>query len=123
MNTCNDQAQYKVYRGDTFKLTVDFTYTENGETTPLDITGWDIFSTLKSSPKLSDAEAEASIDLLNVSHFQAPDGILFLEYPSDVTKNLETGNYYLDVQIKIGTYVKTVLNGRLKVLSDITQRD
>lgn len=122
MDTCNNQVQFKTYRGDTFKLTLDFTYTD-GETTPLDINGWDISSTIKSSPKLSDAEAEASVDYLNISHTQAQYGIIFLEYTNEVTKDLAVGNYYLDVQVRIGNYVKTILNARLKVLSDITQRD
>ena len=40
--------------------------------------------------------------------------------PED-TKNLETGMYYYDLQIELNGDVFTVLNGALKIESDVTR--
>jgi len=106
------------YRGDT-KI-YKFTFTG------IDITGWDVWFTLKMTQ--NDIDDNASLQVKATAGDDPNDdpinGIMFLTVPSDVTNLVEPGIYFYDFQRVIdGTPpdVRTLLAGKIKILSDITR--
>lgn len=107
-----------LYIGDSREYNLSFTKS-NG--TKIPITGWKIYFTLKKYAWKKDEEADIKKDITDHTNPLAGETKIVLE-PSD-TKNLKTGIYRFDVQIKKqdGTKI-TLLNGTLELKMPITRR-
>lgn len=111
---------FSMYRGDDY--TVKLTFTDD-QTAPIDITGWVLKSTLKISPEMSDdADLVVKVDVPALIGTDATNGIAYLTYPHEQTRNMVPGQYFLDVQKEHMGAVATVLKGTLTVDSDVTWR-
>lgn len=104
-------------RGDDWTLKFTFA-NENG--TPIDITGYSYWLTLKLDPDLADP-GNAQIRGTSGSP-DAANGILYLTIPKAQTSNLVPGTYNYDLQQQdVSNNVRTVLLGKVKVVKDITR--
>lgn len=111
---------FTMYRGDDY--TVKLTFTDEA-TNPIDITGWSLKSTMKLSPEMSDdADRVVKVDLAPLTGTDASNGIAYITYPHEQTKNMVSGTYYLDVQKEHLGAVATVLKGTVVVDPDVTWR-
>ncbi len=103
------------FRGDTLTKALTFK-DENG--TAIDITGWTIWFTIKSSQ--DDADSAAVAQDIVTSHTNATAGESTISLTAAETDELE-GNYYYDIQIKkLDGTIKTVLDGTINFSKDIT---
>lgn len=50
------------------------------------------------------------------------DGYYHFTIESNDTDNLPIGDYYFDIEVKIGNYVKTISKGKLNLTYEITER-
>ncbi len=114
------------HRGDTKKY--KFTFDDGAATpTPIDITGWQIWSTLKLDPTSLDADAAMQVSTTAGDQLgdDPVNGIMYLVFSSlDTAIAVET--YYYDFQRVIaGTPpdVKTLKSGKVKILEDVTKDD
>jgi len=114
-NTTNNNIEF--YRGDDISFNQEFT-DENDS--PLDITGWTIFFTVKKNESDSDSKAVLSKEF---SDFSAPlTGIASIYVSSSETDSLE-GTYYYDFQVKRDDgVILTISKGNITFLRDITRR-
>ena len=112
------------YRGDDHVLKVVFTVPDpaTGTRVPVDITGWEFFSSFKLSPAQSDDEAPVSVHIPPVSGTDATQGILYIPYLSSQTQNLLPTRYWVDIQRVYNHAVTTIVLGRVKILADVTWR-
>ena len=112
------------YRGDDYALKIVFTVPDpvTGTRVPVDITGWEFFSSFKLSPMLPDAEAPVQIHVPPVAGSDAGQGVLYLVYPASQTKNLLPAKYWVDIQRVYQGTVTTLVQGRINVLADVTWR-
>jgi len=107
----------QVYRGDDKTWEVQF---KNDAGTPIDITGWKVYFTVKEKDSDSDDLAKIKKDTeVHSDPTQGKSQIVLV--PTD-TENLK-GNFYYDIQIKkaTGEFI-TVIVGTLEVLRDVTRR-
>lgn len=107
-----------LYRGDSREYTLSFT-DKNGE--PIPITGWKIYFTVKLNYWDSDDKAVIKKEI--TEHDDPINGkTRIILSPAD-TENIKYSEYYYDIQIKRATEnILTVLAGRIKIMTDITQR-
>ncbi len=112
------------YRGDT--RTYKFAFTDSAGAA-VDITGWQLWFTLKSDPSVLDAEADLQVSTTagDQSGDDPVNGIMYLVVTSTDTESLALGRYHYDIQrVTPNTTppsVETILRGRLKVLEDVTR--
>lgn len=107
------------YRGDT--KVYKFTFTGQ------DITGWDIWFTMKNDE--SDADDDAVLQVKTTAGSNVIDdpvnGIMYVTLTSAQTDLLNPNNYFYDFQRVISSAsppdVRTLLSGRLKILTDISR--
>ena len=107
-----------LYRGDSREYNLIFTDSK-GEAIP--ITGWKIYFTVKLNYWDNDDKAVIRKEI--IEHDDPINGkTRIILSPAD-TENIEYSEYYYDVQIKRATEnILTVLIGRIKIMTDITQR-
>lgn len=104
-------------RGDSWSRTLQF---KNSGGSPIDITGWTVFFTVKSSPGSRDEDAVLQKTV--TSHTNATGGLSAISCTAADTDNLQ-GDYYFDIQIKKSDgSIKTYLYGQIKFLEDTTRR-
>ena len=105
-----------VFRGDTLTKSLSF---KDENSAAIDITGWTIWFTIKSSQDDADS-AKVAQDEVTV-HTSSTAGLSTISLTATETDALE-GNYYYDIQIKkVDGTVKTVLDGRITFSKDITR--
>lgn len=104
------------FRGDDFALGLNFT--ENGS--PINITGWTIFFTIKRN--LTDSDAAAVIAKTITSFPDAVNGEAVITLDDTETDDLQ-GDYYYDVQMKkpVGL-IKTIVKSIIRFEDDVTLR-
>ena len=110
----------EMYRGDDFVFL--FTFYEEDEVTPIDITDWNFKLTIKIHPELPDEEAAIKVDLRAIDTAFPALGTLHVPLASEETEKLLPITYYYDLQKEFDGIISTVLVGRLRVLSDVTRR-
>jgi len=118
------ETNYTVYRGDTFTERLVFTSIDsNGVVTPIDITGWTIFFTIKKSKTDADTSAVIRVTLSDDSFATSPElGIALVEVPASDLDDL-LGMYYYDFQMKtLDGKVYTILEGTITFVADISRR-
>ena len=114
------------YRGDTKKIKFNFTdNTDPQNPVVVDITGWEIWFTLKHDIDVSDYNADAQ-----VKHIVGSDpsddpvnGFAILTLTPSDTSGLAVGEYHYDIQRVIPGVtpdVRTVDKGLVNVLQDVT---
>ena len=105
------------YRGDTVEIEIEFTQ-EDG--TPLDITGYSVFISLKKYYNDDDSKAVLTKKITN--HTDPINGKTTIKLLPDET-NVEPNIYFYDIQlVKDDENVFTVDSGLITVLPDITRR-
>ena len=108
---------FTYYRGDTQNIVVQFTDSMN---TPINITGWTVFFTLKDDITVPDVSALISKDI--TSHTDPTLGLTTISLANTETDNL-IGTYYYDVQYKDdSSNIETVLEGTMQFNEDVTRR-
>jgi hypothetical protein len=114
------QQLFEMYRGDDYTIKLTFT---DGAVTPIDITGWVLKASLKLSPEMADDAARVvTVDLTALTGTDAVNGIAYITFPHEQTKDMVSGTYYIDVQKEYLGAVVTVLMGTINVNSDVTWR-
>ena len=108
----------EIVRGDNEPFTLEFT--RNGEPEP--ITGWKIYFTMKKHLTQSDDEADLKCDV--TEHDDPENGKTSIHLTNGQTDNLEPGMYFFDIQVKKSDgVIKTILNGQVNVVADVTRRE
>lgn len=104
-------------RGDSWSRTINF---KNQAGSPIDITGWEIFFTVKTA--LSDTDTNAVLQKNITSHTDPLNGLSAISFTAAETNNV-SGKYHYDIQVKKsdGT-IKTYLYGEITFLEDSTRR-
>ena len=103
-------------RGDDWTLKLVLT----SDNTPLDITGYTFWFTLKSD--IEDADPGALQVTASSGSPDASVGILYINIPKANTDTLVPGTFNYDVQqVDVSSNVQTLLIGKVKVVKDITR--
>lgn len=111
---------FTMYRGDDYTLKITFTDELDA---PIDISGWVLKSSMKLSPEMADnAERCVQVDLAPLSGTDAQNGVVYITYPHEQTKDMVAGTYFLDVQKEYVGSVVTILKATATVDSDVTWR-
>lgn len=110
---------FEITRGDDFTFRVTITDVMD---VPLDITGWQFMATMKLDFMKPDEGAPVKVDIGPLEGADAQAGLCYLQLPSDQTKDLLPAVYFFDLQRVFNGKVTTVLNGRVRVNADVTQR-
>jgi hypothetical protein len=104
-------------RGDTW--TNKFTFTDDNND-PIDISNKVYWMTLKLDPEAADIAADAQVSV-TATGVDATNGIVYVVFDPTKTEPLVPATYYYDAQEVDGSAVTTIMEGRVKVLRDITQ--
>jgi hypothetical protein len=101
------------YKGDTHKLSLEFTAEVDGVETPHDITGSTIVLTLKK--KKSDSDAQALLTKTVTSHSEPTEGrtVIVID-PADIA-TLDYCDYVYDIVMTQGSTVNTVQVGHWEI--------
>ncbi|MBF0108758.1 MAG: hypothetical protein HQL76_06245 [Magnetococcales bacterium] len=119
---------FKFYRGDTKVFTLSFAAVAG---TPIDITGHELWFTMKHSPNDPDVAAVLQKRIVFPATPESVAGAGSLTLHSTETAVIEPGVYFYDMQKVIPgipgepntpPVVATLISGRIQVLPDITQR-
>jgi hypothetical protein len=114
------QQLFEMYRGDDY--TIKLTFTDEFDV-PIDVTGWVLKASLKISPEMEDdADHVVTVDLAALTGTDATNGIAYITFPHEQTKDMVSCTYYIDVQKEYLGAVVTVLMGTITVKSDVTKR-
>lgn len=111
---------FSFYRGDDFAFKGQVKDVDTG--LPIDITGWELKCTLKRSYSISDDSASVKVSTGILDNVDSPSGIFYVHLPSIQTANLIPTKYYFDLQRELEGTVITVIQGRVGVKADLTQR-
>lgn len=112
-----DQNNLTSFRGDDLGIKLAFMDTDD---VPIDITGWNIFFTIKRTKDDRDALAVVRVDEDAIPNPTL--GEVLLVVPNTVTINLHGSNWY-DIQIKkADDTIQTVTSGNIEFKKDVTQR-
>ena len=115
-NTTDNDITF--YRGD--DISFNMAFTADDDITPLDITGWTIFFTIKNNKSDTDAKAVLKKEF---SNFAAPLTGIAPIIVSHVETDGFKGNYYYDFQVKrLDGTILTISNGSITFKEDITRR-
>lgn len=107
-----------LYRGNTRPYALTFT-DEDGE--PIIITDWKLYFTLKKYAWKLDADASVVKDI--IEHTDPTNGKTQFVLTESDTKDLRSGVYVFDIQIKkADDAIVTLLSGTLELLTRITRR-
>ena len=109
-----------IYRGDTQTYKLKFTTNTGAK----DITGWEIWFTLKhSDAETDDTNAVISKRVIAQAGADSSAGILYITLDANDT-DITPKTYYYDIQRVVpGTtpIVTTIMKGKLKILRDVTR--
>lgn len=119
----NNSTLAPFFRGDTKVFNLSFKDTDGQ---PIDITGHELWFTMKK--KLTDSDDQAILQKRVVfpSSSESEGGVGTLSLTSHETKEIDPEIYYYDIQKVIPEnppVVATVMSGKIAVLSDITRND
>ena len=112
-------ARYNVdlVRGDTKTFVLNFT---SDGTTPIDITGWTIYYTVKMC--LGDDDADALIRKIITTHTDPTNGKTEIILNNSDTQNLPTETLWHDIQVKdTDDKINTIAAGQLNIITDVTR--
>jgi len=113
MNKINRQA----FRGDTYERTLEFL---DDDDNPKDITGWQLFFTLKVNKTDTDVDAVLKKDW--DTHLTPTDGLTLFQLTA-AEANALAGSYWYDMQyVKPDGTVITFMSGNFVFEEDITRR-
>lgn len=113
-------ALFEMYRGDDYTMQLTF---EDELSQAIDVTGWELKSTMKLSTELPDDDpTNVQVDIGPLSGADATNGIAYITYPNSQTGNLIPGEYLLDVQKEHLGSVLTLFTGTVTVKPDVTWR-
>ena len=118
MATNTTDNNIKFYRGD--DISFNMAFTGEDEITPLDITGWTVFFTIKNNKSDPDKKAVLQKEFIN---FAAPqNGIAPIIVSKTETDGFK-GSYYYDFQVKrLDGTILTISSGSITFIEDITRR-
>jgi hypothetical protein len=105
-------------RGDTwiFKF-----YIQTSAGAPENITGYDYWFTLKTSPDDTDQNAVIQVGPAVMGVIDAVAGLVTITVTPDITEDVIPGSYFYDLQeINASNKVSTLLLGKVKVVKDVT---
>lgn len=106
-----------IYRGDTKDYELNFT---KGDGSPLPVTDWKIYFTVKLDYNDNDDKAAISKDI--TVHSDPENGKTVIALLHEDT-DIEPANYWYDVQVKRpDDSILTLLRGRIEITLDITRR-
>ena len=111
------------FRGDTKVFNLSF---KDGKGQPIDITGHEMWFTMKRYVTDLDEDAVLQKRIVFPEGSDSQVGLGLLTMESDETKTLEPGTYFYDMQKVIPgnpPVVATFMSGRIGVISDITRMD
>lgn len=108
------EFDFEFPRGDT--CPVSFEITDN-DGNPLDLTGSEIYFTLKKNYTTSSAIIQKKLTSGTIE-VDGNQGSLVLTH--DDTAELKYGSYVYDIQIKTGNYVKTLALGKITLTNEST---
>lgn len=117
----NQKVLGTIVRGDTINIQLVFV---NDDDTPEDITGWEIWSTLKANLTDADGSAEFQVTQVVPAGAEATAGEYTLSIPSTDTASVDEGTYWFDIQRVIPGAppdVLTVVREEVDVVLDVTQ--
>ena len=110
----------EIFRGDNQPYTLSFLQADG--ITPLPITGWKIYFTMKRH--LADSDDDASLKVDVTEHDDPENGLTSIHLSNGQTDSLKPGNYFYDIQVKkLDGTIKTLVAGQIKVLADVTRRE
>lgn len=112
-------ARYNIdiVRGDTKTFALNFTSDGN---TPINITGWTIYYTVKR--RLEDLDVDAVIRKTITTHTNPTGGQTEIVLLNTDTQNLETETFWHDIQVKdTNNKINTIAFGTFNVLADVTR--
>jgi hypothetical protein len=112
-------ARYNVdlVRGDTKTFALNFT---SDGTTPIDITGWTVYYTVKRH--LEDSDSTALIRKVITAHTDPTQGQTEIVLENTDTQDLEVEVLWHDIQIKnTEDKINTIAFGQLNILADVTR--
>lgn len=111
------------YRGDTKVFNLSF---KDSSGAPIDITGHELWFTMKLSVTDQDANAVIQKKIVFSSSTESQSGIGSLTLDSTETGAIDPGVYYFDIQKVIPEtppVVATLMSGKIAVLPDITRNN
>jgi hypothetical protein len=110
-------ATINIIKGDTATFTLTF---KDADGVAINITGSEVFFTVKENKEDTDAEALITKDV--ISHTDPVNGITQIDLSSAQTDIVE-GVYLYDIQIKYASGdIHSITYGDFRVVSDITRR-
>jgi len=111
-----ENKNFSIVRRDSWERKV---YFETDDCSPIDITGWTIFFTVKE--KMTDTDTNAKIKKTITTHTNPLNGES--EIILSPTETNLSGSYVYDVQVKTSAdSVLTLMNGTISFIEDVTQR-
>lgn len=112
-----EQICLNIKRGDSWSRTM---YFEDNDGSPIDITGWTIFLTVKAKEDDADVDAVISKTITVFSNPTAGEAVIELT-PTDTNQIIES--YVFDIQVKTSAgEIYTIIEGILNISQDITTR-
>ena len=108
-----------IYRGDNNTYTLSF---KKEDGTPIPITGWKRYFTMKRELSHSDDEADIRVDV--ITHDDGENGITSIHLSNGQTDKLIPGMYFYDIQVKKpDNTILTIIVGEIEVKADVTRRE
>jgi len=116
--SCEHPISYniQIVRGDTKVYTIQF---KDGNSNPINITGWTVFFTVKRN--LKDTDTDALIKKTITTHTDVTNGVS--EISLSPTDTNYVGNFYFDIQVKqTDSSIHTIAIGTAEFIRDVTNR-
>ena len=108
-----------IYRGDNNSYTLSFKDSTNS---PIDITGWKIYFTMKQ--RLDQLDSEACLRTDVTTHDDEINGLSSIHLSNGQTDLLIPGIYFYDIQVKKADHtILTIVSGQIEVKADVTRRE
>jgi len=117
MNDYTGNNKIDMYKGDDQIFLLSF---KNDDGTPLDITDYTIYFTVKR--KKTDADSDSLIQKVITSHSNAVQGSTGIQLDHADTVDIKAGDYFFDIQVKdSGGKITTYVADTFTLAQDITQ--
>ena len=117
-------ANITVFRGDTIEL--DLTITTGSNSGAANLSGADIYFTIKKSPSDPDSKAVVKKETPAASGITVTNtgqGLATVNIPTGDSYYFQTGPYYYGIQLKdVSNNVFTIVTGLFNVKADVTRR-
>jgi len=114
------EKNLQIYRGDDKNYNFVF---KDGDGSPIDITGWILFFTVKST--VDDAINDDAAEVIKTisAHTNPAEGQTTVSILDTDTNGLSAGDYYYDFQVKKSTgKIMTIMHGGLEITREVTRR-